>query len=498
MDRVFRTLMPGLRSGEMRLDGTRRAPWRGPFAGPGAGAIWTTFMAMLVVADFVAISALTMVAFPLAAWLAPAQQLGAAASPSALIVAYGALGGLLFVLALIGLRVPDRPVFANLRAHRMRVACSWLLAVPGAYFVLRLIVPEFDPARSVLILAWLLPLLAIALLHGLAVSLAGLAAPGAALPRRVFAVGFQEEIDRLDREDLKGAEIDLVGHIAVDPATPIGEALATADAVARARSVEPDDVVIMLPWSDDEALRQAVEAFADLPAEVHVRAHQAVADYGRGRTESLGSLRTIRLVPGQISGSGALLKRLMDIVLSVVGLIVLAPMLAMITLLVWFDSDGGVFYSQERRGYNRKTFRIYKFRSMRRDSEREGFRQAQRMDPRVTRVGRIIRKTSLDELPQLLNVLKGDMSLVGPRPHPMELDQASEAIIPLYSRRFNVKPGITGWAQVNGHRGETGRPEKMQARIAHDLAYIDNWSIFLDIRILFLTVLSPRTYRNAV
>jgi lipopolysaccharide/colanic/teichoic acid biosynthesis glycosyltransferase len=157
-----------------------------------------------------------------------------------------------------------------------------------------------------------------------------------------------------------------------------------------------------------------------------------------------------------------------------------------------------VFFRQRRYGFNQQPFRIIKFRTMTTLDDGDVVPQATNDDRRVTRVGRFLRRWNIDELPQLVNVLKGDMSLVGPRPHALSHNREYERKISLYARRHNVRPGITGWAQVNGFRGCTDTDDKMRQRVDHDLYYIDNWSILLDLRILLLTVFSRRAYRNAV
>jgi exopolysaccharide biosynthesis polyprenyl glycosylphosphotransferase len=175
----------------------------------------------------------------------------------------------------------------------------------------------------------------------------------------------------------------------------------------------------------------------------------------------------------------------------------LAPVFIGVAVAIKLDSPGPVLFRQRRYGFNQEPFRILKFRSMRALEDDARLRQAQRGDPRITRVGRWLRRSNIDELPQLLNVLKGDMSLVGPRPHALAHDQAFERDIARYARRHNVRPGITGWAQVNGWRGETDTPEKVRGRIEHDLYYIDHWSLLLDLTILLRTVFSAKAYRNA-
>jgi lipopolysaccharide/colanic/teichoic acid biosynthesis glycosyltransferase len=161
------------------------------------------------------------------------------------------------------------------------------------------------------------------------------------------------------------------------------------------------------------------------------------------------------------------------------------------------ESRGNVFFWQKRHGYNNTTIEVVKFRTMYETDDDNCFVQAKPADGRVTHVGRLLRRTNIDELPQLFNVLIGNMSIVGPRPHATAHNEMFEGRILPFSRRHNIKPGITGWAQVNGHRGETDTLEKMQRRVEHDLYYIDNWSFLLDMKIILLTLFSKRAYINA-
>jgi exopolysaccharide biosynthesis polyprenyl glycosylphosphotransferase len=165
----------------------------------------------------------------------------------------------------------------------------------------------------------------------------------------------------------------------------------------------------------------------------------------------------------------------------------LSPLLLMVALAIKLDTRGPVFFRQERHGYNNRTISVLKFRSMFVCDGDAAFVQTAKNDPRITRVGRVIRRTSIDELPQLFNVLRGEMSIVGPRPHATAHNAMFEARILPFSRRHNVKPGITGWAQVNGCRGETNTLDKMKKRVDYDLFYIDNWSFFFDIKIIVQT-----------
>ena len=188
----------------------------------------------------------------------------------------------------------------------------------------------------------------------------------------------------------------------------------------------------------------------------------------------------------------------MRIVFAAAALIALAPVMIAIAITVKLSSDGPVFFKQRRKGVDGRVFEIYKFRSMRVHQPKDGVvEQAKRGDPRVTRVGAFLRRTSLDELPQFINVLRGEMSVVGPRPHAIEHDNLYQPIVQGYIHRYRIKPGITGWAQVNGFRGETERVEKMEQRVAHDLYYLRNWSFQLDMRIILATIFKGLRHTNA-
>lgn len=198
-----------------------------------------------------------------------------------------------------------------------------------------------------------------------------------------------------------------------------------------------------------------------------------------------------------IVGFDAAFKRLTDFIIGGTALLVLLPLLALISILIKLDSTGPALFCQQRRGRNREIIKVYKFRSMYQDYSAGSFKQAQKDDPRVTRIGAFLRKTSLDELPQLFNVMQGSMSLVGPRPHPIPLDEKFKQVIPALNSRYAVKPGITGWAQINGFRGETTRVDDMVARIEHDRYYIKNWTLFMDLKIIAMTAVKGWVHTNA-
>ncbi|GHA12159.1 hypothetical protein GCM10007989_03230 [Devosia pacifica] len=212
---------------------------------------------------------------------------------------------------------------------------------------------------------------------------------------------------------------------------------------------------------------------------------------------TFGPNNVLRFVRPPMNESSVLLKRTMDLVLAAIGLFVLMPLFALVALAIKLETRGPVLYRQARRGFNGEPFLIWKFRSMRVTESGYAMQQAQRNDPRITRVGRILRQTSIDELPQLVNVVLGQMSLVGPRPHAISHDDELSRELDVYAHRHRVRPGITGWAQVNGFRGETSQRAQLEGRVEHDLHYIENWSLLFDFWILVLTVFSPMARSNA-
>ena len=208
------------------------------------------------------------------------------------------------------------------------------------------------------------------------------------------------------------------------------------------------------------------------------------------RIDHVRGIPVIGVCESPTDGVNAVLKRAFDVVFSAGALVALAPVLAVIALAVRLESPGPALFRQRRYGLNGGSIVVYKFRSMRVLEDGAQVTQARRDDDRVTRVGRFLRRWSLDELPQFINVLQGRMSVVGPRPHAVAHNEQYRRLIGGYMLRHKVKPGITGWAQVNGLRGETDTLDKMRARIEYDLDYLRNWSLELDLRIVARTVVT--------
>jgi putative colanic acid biosynthesis UDP-glucose lipid carrier transferase len=249
-----------------------------------------------------------------------------------------------------------------------------------------------------------------------------------------------------------------------------------------------DLVYLALPMCSTPRLREMLDALRDTTASVYFVPDPFVTDLIQGSVDSVSGMPVLGVCDSPFTGAGGLLKRAADIVLSLLILAAIAPLLAAIALAVRLGSPGPVIFRQRRYGLDGEEIIVYKFRSMRVTEDGAVIRQAARDDERITPIGAFLRRSSLDELPQFVNVLQGRMSIVGPRPHAVAHNELYRKLIKGYMQRHKVKPGITGWAQVNGLRGETATLERMQARIERDLDYLRNWSLRLDLYIIAKTV----------
>lgn len=262
------------------------------------------------------------------------------------------------------------------------------------------------------------------------------------------------------------------------------------DLVQSARRSMIDQVIVALPCSAEQRILDLLKRLRSLPIDVRLCPDMIGFHLVDRNVSHVGGLPVLNVFEKPLSGWGLIQKGMEDRLLAAFILVMISPLLAMIAVVIKLDSKGPVLFRQKRYGFNNEVIEVLKFRSMfmsRCNAERD-VPQATRRDPRVTRVGRLLRRTSLDELPQFVNVLMGNMSIVGPRPHAVAHNERYADVIDEYLARHRVKPGITGWAQVNGLRGETETLEKMQQRVRYDLYYIENWSLLFDLRIIFRTL----------
>jgi putative colanic acid biosynthesis UDP-glucose lipid carrier transferase len=276
----------------------------------------------------------------------------------------------------------------------------------------------------------------------------------------------------------------------LDTSEPYAKLLGRLQDLAAYANVNGVQVIfIALPMRHLQRVRDLLDELRDTTASIYFVPDIFVLDLIQSRTGEIGGMPVVALCETPFYGLRGAVKRITDVLISALGLVVLLPLLVLVALLVKLGSPGPAIFRQRRYGLDGREIVVYKFRTMTVTQDRGPIVQATRDDERITAIGRILRRYSVDELPQLVNVLQGRMSLVGPRPHAVAHNEEYRKLIKGYMVRHKVKPGITGLAQVNGCRGETSRLEEMEARIKYDLDYLRNWSPMLDLKILFATTI---------
>ena len=329
-------------------------------------------------------------------------------------------------------------------------------------------------------------------------------AEGRVQGRRVVVLGSREELASINASELLRryglSEVDRVAF-AFDKnrnlAMGARESASLEVAVAVARKRCADEIVLALPWSDTRKLELVRDHLRASPLPVELIPDRRIRSLADNPSFNLKKSLSIEVQRGPLSRLEQFLKRCVDVVGAAIALMVLSPLMILSAIAIRLDSVGPALFRQRRNGFDARPFVIFKFRTMTVMEDGSDLQQAKRVDPRVTPIGRMLRKTSIDELPQLFNVLIGDMSLVGPRPHALAHDDQFGKLLSDYAFRHHVKPGITGWAQVKGYRGETARVEQMKGRVDCDLWYINNWNLTLDLKIIALTCIELMRRRNA-
>lgn len=272
------------------------------------------------------------------------------------------------------------------------------------------------------------------------------------------------------------------------------------DLIAQAYAGKVDDIIIALPQTADDRISGIIRKLDQAPCNVHVVTHiesDLIPLRSALRVSQIGEVGLIDVKDKSLADWAPLIKRAEDIIVATVGLIITSPILIPAMIAIKLESKGPVIYRQRRRGLNREIIDVLKLRTLTVTDNDDQVRQVTIGDKRVTRVGGLLRRTSIDELPQLWNVIKGEMSIVGPRPHALVHDEQFSSMLEDYASRHQVKPGITGLAQVKGFRGETRTPECIKDRVEQDIAYVRSWSLWLDIKIIFKTVSVVLTGENA-
>jgi Undecaprenyl-phosphate glucose phosphotransferase len=323
---------------------------------------------------------------------------------------------------------------------------------------------------------------------------------GGKLRRRTVIVGGGQDAEVLvdSINESAGVDVRLLGLFddRVDERSPesvagLAKLGKVSDLIEFARQTRVDLVIVSMPLSAEKRVLEMLNQLWVLPVDIRLSAHMSKLRFTSKAYSYVGDVPVFDMADRPISDWNLVFKWLFDKVVAVTALVLLSPVMLATAIAVKLDSKGPVFFKQKRHGFNNELIEVFKFRSMRTDmSDASAAKLVTKDDPRVTRVGRFIRKTSLDELPQLFNVLRGELSVVGPRPHALQAKADNKLYyeaVEGYFARHKVKPGITGWAQIHGWRGETDTVDKIMQRVQHDLYYIEKWSILLDLYILVVT-----------
>ena len=407
-------------------------------------------------------------------------------------------------------RLYQRQVFANLLPNAARILLAWSVAIASlmaAVFFLKL-GPEFS--RAWLAYWFAGGLITILAVRATASTLAHKWAREGRLNRRAVILGSGKACDELISKLEGDAQTDLRicgifddrdDERAPDSISGYPKHGDVDQLVEFSRKTRIDTVIVTLPISAEDRLLEFMKKLSVLPADIRLAVDASKLRFRPRAYSYLGRIPMIDMLDKPISDWGDIAKSAMDKAIALLALIALAPVMAAVAIAVRMESRGPILFRQKRYGFNNELIEVLKFRSMFTDMcDAKASKLVTKDDPRVTSVGRFIRKTSIDELPQLINVLRGELSLVGPRPHAVHAkaeDRLYDEAVEGYFARHRVKPGITGWAQINGWRGETDTSEKIEKRVEYDLYYIENWSLIFDLYILFRTPLALLKSENA-
>ncbi len=396
---------------------------------------------------------------------------------------------------------------ASLRQQVVRIYLAWVSVSLGLLFLAFVTKTSGDYSRFI-ILSWLFLTPLLMILWRLATRvLAGHYREQGMNTRTVAIVGARELGANLARTILQSPWMGLRPLGFFDDRNPAGKrplvdgplnVIGNLDElVSLAAKGEVDLIYITLPLRAEERIKQLVARLSDTTASVYVVPDFFISDLKSATWTNIGDFPAVCILDTPFYGVDGLVKRVEDFILACMILLVVAAPMLLIALILKLTSPGPVLFKQSRYGLCGERIEVWKFRTMTVCENGDDVKQATRADHRVTRFGAFLRKTSLDELPQFINVLQGSMSIVGPRPHAVVHNEQYRRLIDGYMLRHKVKPGITGLAQVNGLRGETDTVDKMRQRVEFDLAYIRNWSLWLDIKIILMTAMTSMAGENA-
>ncbi len=406
---------------------------------------------------------------------------------------------LFYLLAEVTGATPDRELVC--------LTCTWGLTVLGLVVVDTVCRPPLEYTRRSLFVWSLAAPAAMALCRVLVCGLMRVLRARGLNTRRFAIVGVNplgielaRNIEASSHLGLKlvGFYDDRPAERTVDLPSDVGARVGgIAELVQQARSGDVHRIYITFPMRAEKRIRNVLDQLSDTTASVYLVPDFFVFQLLHSRWTNINGLPVVSVFENPLLGVDGLVKRIVDVVLASVALVLMAVPMAVIAILIKRSSPGPIFFRQRRYGLDGREILVWKFRTMRVCEDGDRVVQAQQDDPRVTPIGKLLRATSLDELPQLFNVLGGSMSLVGPRPHATAHNEHYRKLVQGYMLRHKVKPGITGLAQVNGWRGETDTLEKMEKRIQCDHQYIRQWSLWLDIKILFRTIFVVLSRQNA-
>ncbi|WP_426609755.1 undecaprenyl-phosphate glucose phosphotransferase [Bradyrhizobium sp. McL0616] len=432
-----------------------------------------------------------------------AYQFAAGNSVPSLLPYYavGSLAGIIYVLRMSGRGFYRLPNGGAGRVEIGEILACWCTTVLLLAFAALIFKVGADYSRGSFLSFSSFGLLALVVLRKVAkLTVASAISRRTIGQRRTVMLGVLDEMQGLEHllPYFGTAEIKRFVLNAPSPLSGIDEDIGTICSIADfIRNSSCREILLALPWADTERIEFVRSRVKTLPVAVRLLPDKNVQTLSGAMSLDRIRALTVNIQNAPLNDRERLLKRMLDILFATLALVFFAPIMAITAAAIKLDSPGPIIFRQHRKGYNGNHFVIFKFRTMTVQENGSVVSQATREDPRITEIGRTLRSLSIDELPQLFNVLRGEMSLVGPRPHALAHDNHFEKLLRDYALRHHVKPGITGWAQCNGARGETPEIEQMSARVRLDLWYIDNWSLKLDFLILIKTIVEVLGKRNA-
>jgi Undecaprenyl-phosphate glucose phosphotransferase len=418
--------------------------------------------------------------------------------------AVGLLASFIYILRMSGTGHYDFPECAKPRVETANILVYWFTTgLLLAFFAFLLKIGVAYSRGAFVLFYFFAPVGLLAVRKATKVALASAMSRGALGRRNIVLVGDYDEVAALEPQDmlfLSGtAEINrFTLSRKDDPAERAASDEQIINSVINfVRANNCREIVLAFPWTDTERIDFVRDSIKVLPVAARLMPDTRVRALTHYSSSAGQNVLAIEVQRAPLSPAERLAKRAMDAVIASVALVFLLPVMVLTAIAIKLDGPGPVIFRQRRKGFNGQEFVMLKFRTMSVQEDGAVVSQAMRNDPRVTAVGRLLRSASIDELPQLLNVLSGEMSLIGPRPHALAHDDYFQKIVSDYAFRHHVKPGLTGWAQCNGSRGATPSREQIARRVKLDLWYINNWSLLLDIQILFKTFFEVIRKRNA-